>query len=276
MSLITLTTDFGTKDHSVSAVKGSILQQLPEAKIVDITHEIEPFHIHQCAYIIKNAYKFFPKKTVHIIGVEGELTPENKHIVVEVDGHFFVGADNGFLSLILKEIKPTLIYEIHIPNSSNSFFAEVDVFSKVACHLQRKGALSLVGKPIDNVKIFTDLEPIKKTDDLFVCNVIYIDNYGNVVLNVTEKYFKDFSKGRKFTINARGIEFKKIYKSYSDSINFNLDKNRREEDGKHLALFNSSGYLELSIYKSNPKTYGAANSLFGLKYRDTISITFEN
>jgi len=275
MSLITLITDFGTKDHSVAAIKGTILGEIPKVNVVDITHEISPFHIQECAYILKNAYNFFPKNSIHIIGVEGELTPENKHIVVKLDSHYFIGADNGVLSLILKEYQPSLIYEITLPTNSNTSFAEVDVFAKVACHIYRDGALSLVGKPIDKIKTFQSLEPVQKTDNKIICNVIYIDNYGNVILNVTKSFFEEFSKGRSFVINARGIEFTKIYRSYSDAINFDLQGAKREEDGKHLALFNSSGYLELSVYKSNPKTYGAANSLFGLKYRDAISITFD-
>ena len=79
---------------------------------------------------------------------------------------------------------------------------------------------------------------------------------------------------RSFTINARNIKFNKIYNSYSDAISFDKEKRYREEDGKKIALFNSSGFLELSIYKSNPKTSGGANTLFGLNYGDTISIVF--
>ena len=81
MSLITLTTDFGTKDHFVGAVKGAIYSELPDAKIVDITHHISPFNITETAYILKNSYKSFPDKSIHIVGVDSELSTENKHIV---------------------------------------------------------------------------------------------------------------------------------------------------------------------------------------------------
>jgi S-adenosylmethionine hydrolase len=114
MSLITLTTDFGTKDHFVGAVKGAIYTELADAKIVDITHEISPFNITETAYILKNSYKSFPKGTIHIVGVDSELSENNKHIALELDGHFFVCPDNGLISMITSEIKPTKIVEINI------------------------------------------------------------------------------------------------------------------------------------------------------------------
>ena len=105
-------------------------------------------------------------------------------------------------------------------------------------------------------------------------SVIYIDNYGNVITNITEKLFKEISKTRPFTINARNVKFSKIHKNYSDAIDFSLEKKDREEDGKKFALFNNLGYLQLSIYRSNPQTVGSASTLFGLNYRDVVSVYF--
>ena len=95
MPIITLTTDFGTKDHFVGAVKGAIYSELPNAKIVDITHQISPFNITETAYILKNSYKSFPDGTIHIIGVDSELSSTNKHIALALDNHYFVCPDNG-------------------------------------------------------------------------------------------------------------------------------------------------------------------------------------
>ena len=89
MSLITLTTDFGTKDHFVGAVKGAIYSELPDAKIVDITHQVSPFNITETAYILKNSYKSFPDKSIHIIGVDSELSSENKHIALVIRQSLF-------------------------------------------------------------------------------------------------------------------------------------------------------------------------------------------
>jgi len=109
MSIITLTTDFGTKDHFVGSVKGTIYNELPDAKIVDISHHISPFNITETAYILKNAYKSFPDGSIHIIGVDSELNDENKHIALKLDNHYFICANNGVISLLANEIKPEKI-----------------------------------------------------------------------------------------------------------------------------------------------------------------------
>ena len=193
MAIITLTTDFGEKDHFVGAVKGAIYTEMEDAKIVDISHSISPFHLHEAAYIIQNAYKSFPPGSIHVIGVDSELNP--------------------------------------VVNNKES---------------------QIIG------------------------NVIYIDNYGNVISNITKKLFDTVGKGREFLINARSEKFRQIHTHYSDAINFAQPPEKREEDGKRLALWNSSQYLELAIYKSNPTSVGGASSLFGLEFRDTITVNFNS
>ena len=101
MSIITLTTDFGHKDYFVSVIKAALLQEVPNATVLDISHEISPFNHTEAAYILKNAYANFPKGSIHIVGVDSELSPENKHVVLAFDGHFFIGANNGIFALIL-------------------------------------------------------------------------------------------------------------------------------------------------------------------------------
>ncbi len=276
MPIITLTTDFGIKDHFVSAVKGAIYSELPEANVVDISHEISPFHITEAAYIIQNAYKSFPKGSIHIVGIDSEMHAENKHIAVKLDDHYFICANNGLICLITSQFNPEKIVEINIHDAIVSNFPVLDVFVTVACHIARGGTLEVIGKPISEIKTIKGITPIVNVGDKqIVGSIIYIDNYGNLVTNVTRKLFEDVGKGRKFKITARTAVFQKVYNRYSDAINFEIEKSRREEDGKKLAIFNSSGYLELAIYKSNPKTVGGASSLFGLYYRDTVSITFE-
>ena len=104
--------------------------------------------------------------------------------------------------------------------------------------------------------------------------VIYIDNYGNVVINIQRQLFQEVAKGRQPVIAVRKFRIKNIYERYSDAINFDVPKDRREEAGKELAIWNSSGFLELAIYKSNPTSVGSASSLFGLEYRDSITVSF--
>lgn len=275
MHIITLTTDFGYKDPYVGAIKGAIYSQLEDAHVVDISHEVSPFHLAEAAYIIKNAYANFPKDSIHIIGVDAELTPETKHLAVRLNGQYFICADNGIISMLTLEQRVEKIVEINIHDRINSNFTVLDAFINVACHIARGGTLEVIGKPIEEIKELTGMRPTTIVEKKqIIGNVVYIDNYGNVITNISKKLFDEFGKGRTFTIHARSETFNKIHKSYSDAIKFDTPKNKRQEDGKSIALWNASMHLELAVYKSNQQTVGSASSLFGLEYRDTISITF--
>ena len=276
MTFVTLTTDFGHKDYSIAVIKAALLSQIPEVNIIDISHQISPYNHSETAYILKNSYAAFPKGSIHIIGVESEFTPENIHLAMEFDGHFFIGADNGIFSLIKEELKSTKIVAINIHKSVITSFPVLDVFINVAAHISRDGELEVIGSPINEICELTNIKPvINPEENKILGSVIYIDNYGNVVTNITEKLFKKIGKTRNFMISARTLKFRKIHNSYGGSIDFSLPKEKREEDGKKVALFNSAGHLELAVYKSNPFTVGSASSLFGLNYRDPITIEFD-
>ena len=276
MPIITLTTDFGEKDHFAGAVKGAIYSELENVRIVDISHSVSPFHIAEAAYIIQNAYRNFPKGTIHIIGIDSELNPENKHIALLLDGHYFVCANNGIISMLTSEIRPEKVVEINIHDRIESNFPVLDVFVKVACHIARGGTLEVIGKSITEIKQLTGIQPVMNPEGTqIVGNVIYIDNYGNVICNISKELFQKVGKGRDFKITARTANFSKVHTHYSEAINFELTSDKREEDGKKLALWNASGYLELAIYKSNPSTVGSASTLFGLAYRDSITVNFQ-
>lgn len=276
MSIITLTTDFGNKDFFVASVKGAILSGVKNALIIDISHEIQPYNHSEAAYVLKNAYKTFPKGTIHIIGVESELTPENRHIAMLFEGHYFIGSDNGIFSMIKDDLKAEKIVEINIHENESPSFYILDAFVKVASHLSRMGKLEVIGKTIKTIKQITNINPVvNNKENQILGSVIYIDNYGNVVTNINRKFFNEIGKSRDYKIFARTVKFENIYDSYTDAIDFSSPKEKREEDGKKIAIFNSANHLELGIYKSNPKTYGSAASLFGLDYRDPITVKFE-
>ena len=276
MTFVTLTTDFGHKDYSIAVIKAALLSQIPGVNIIDISHQISPYNHSETAYILKNSYAAFPNGSIHIIGVESEFTPENIHLAMEFDGHFFIGADNGIFSLIKEELKSNKIVAINIHKSVITSFPVLDVFINVAAHISREGALEVIGSPVNEIRQLTNIKPVINPErNKILGSVIYIDNYGNVVTNITEKLFNKIGKTRNFMILARTLKFRKIHNSYGGSIDFSLPKEKREEDGKKLALFNSAGHLELAVYKSNPLTVGSASSLFGLNYRDPITIEFD-
>ncbi|MGI9548270.1 MAG: SAM hydrolase/SAM-dependent halogenase family protein [Flavobacteriaceae bacterium] len=275
MAIITLTTDFGHKDHFVGAIKGTVYQELSDAKIVDISHSISPFNIQECAYILKNSYKAFPPGTIHIVGVDAEPTVENKHIAVYVDGHYFITANNGVISLITTEIKPEKVVEVDIRNPAQGSFPVLDVFVQVACHIARGGKLEVVGKEFNELKELKEFTPrMINSGKTIVGNVIYIDNYGNVITNIQKSLFEAYRNGRNFEILARNKKITAIHNKYSDIIDYTQEKGKRKGPGDLLALFNSSDYIELAIYKSDLNTVGSASTLLGLDYRDTITINF--
>ena len=276
MPIITLTTDFGTKDHFVGAVKGSIYNELRDVKIVDVSHQISPFSINEAAYILKNAYQNYPEGTIHIIGVDSEISVENKPIAIQLEKQFFICCDNGILSMITNEINPEKMVEITIPESNEAKVPILDIFVKVACHVARGGMLEVIGKKIKDIKKLYEIQPLINTEqNQIVGTVIYIDNFGNVVSNITKNVFNTVGKGRDFEIIARNYSFKEIYKKYNEIVDFTVTTDKRQDDGKRLAIFNSANYLEISLYRSNLNTVGGASSLLGLKYRDNITVRFK-
>ena len=276
MPIVTLITDFGNKDYAVAAVKGALVSTIQNSQIIDISHQIEPYNVTQAAYVLKNAYKTFPKGSIHIVGVESEKTPENNHLAMFFDGHYFIGADNGVFSIIKGVFKAEKIVTINIYDQDAIVFPVLDTFVKVAAHLSRSGALEVIGKPANHIKELVELRPvINPTGDQVVGSVIYVDNYGNVITNITRKLFNEIGKSRGFTIFARNVKFKEVFETYSEAIDFNIPKEKRDEDGKKIALFNDADHLELAIYKSNPQSVGSAYSLFGLEYRDSVTVKFE-
>ena len=281
MSIITLTTDYGLKDHFVGALKGKILSEFSEVKIVDISHNIDPFNTVEASYMIGAAYMSFPKGTVHLIGVDSELNKENRHIAIQWNDHFFICADNGILSMLTQKIVPQKMVAINIHDRLTVEATDLDVFVKVACHLAKGGLLNVIGKEIDSIKQVTELQAIVAADKNSIKGyVIYIDHFGNVVTNITKKLFLDLAKGRPYEIvlNERGKQkvkgnIKNIWPKYSDIANVSNYPVKNYE-GDKLAIFNEAGFLEIAIFRSNPASVGSANSLLGLNYRDVVNIVF--
>lgn len=275
MAIITLTTDFGEKDHFAGAIKGAVYSELEEIRIVDISHSVSPFNISEAAYIIQNAYSSFPKGTIHIIGIDSELSPENKHIAVKLDDHYFICANNGIMSMICAEISPQKIVEINIHDKVETNFPVLDIFVTVACHIARGGTLEVIGKVINTIKPIKNLIPfVNDEKNQIIGSVIYIDNYGNVVTNIKRKFFETIQKTRAYEVSARNHKFEKIHHKFSDIINFEIEEAKRHDEGRGLVVFNSSGYLEIAVYKSNCNTVGGASTLMGLKTMDTVTVNF--
>jgi len=281
MSIITLTTDYGLKDHFVGALKGKLLSEYSEVQIVDISHDIDPFNTLEASYILGASYKSFPKGSVHLIGVDSERNKENQHIAILWNDHYFICADNGILGMLTQKIVPQKIVAINIHDRLEVDATDLDVFVKVACHLAKGGSLNVIGKEINEIKHVTELQATVSADKKTIKGyVVYIDHFGNVVTNISKQFFLDVAKGRPYEIpmiqrrnQKKSSPIKNIWPKYSDIANASSYTIKNYE-GDKLAIFNEAGFLEIAIFRSNPMSVGSASSLLGIGFRDVITIEF--
>jgi S-adenosyl-L-methionine hydrolase (adenosine-forming) len=248
LALLTLTSDIGHQDYLVGAVKAQLLQINPGFTIVDISHSISPFNYPQAAYICRNAIKSFPEFSYHIILVNlFEKKPEQLLLAFH-NSQYLLCADNGLLNMIL-EGKPEMVIGIPLDKTAikNTLYC-ADIMGKTVNQL-------IQGEPIQNIGVAdvayrekNHLRPLLD-NNWIEGQIIFIDNFENVIVNITREQFEEQRKGRSFRIVFKRDEvIDRVSESYAD-VN----------EGEKLALFNSAGYLEIAINKGN------AAGLFGLK-----------
>jgi S-adenosylmethionine hydrolase len=256
MPIITLTSDWGLKDHYLAVVKGSIYTLLPNATIIDISHQIPKFDIAQASYVLKNSFIYFPKGSIHIVGINTVASIDTPHIGVFYDGHYFFGADNGIFALMF-DSKPDKIIELEINQDSDYFtFSTKDIFVNAACHIANGGKFEDLGVPKDELNEKILLKPIIDENSIKGM-IIYVDVYENVITNISEQQFRSVQKGRDFQIEIRRNQINRLCKSYNDV-----------PEGEMLALFGSNGLLQIAL------NFDKAKSLLGLDLNETIKITF--
>ncbi|MFN4234950.1 MAG: S-adenosyl-l-methionine hydroxide adenosyltransferase family protein [Bacteroidia bacterium] len=266
MAVITLTTDFGLKDHHLAMVKGAIINMAPHATIIDISHQIEAHDTQSASFILKNAFHAFPKGSIHIIGINTEPSDENLFTCVKYQGHYFISTDNGIFSLIMDENQPEVIVEIIPENIHQLSFICKDVFVPAAIKLLNgKGIESLGPKrnqvqKLINMKAYADQIGIRG-------NIIYIDNYENAISNISKELFEQHFSNTHFEIQLKPSKrFSELYKDSEYTLNKISFFYNEVDKGEILARFNSSGLLEIAINKGN------ASSLLNLKTGDVIRI----
>jgi len=258
MPIITLTTDLGIKDHYVGVLKGTILKSCEDVTIVDITHQIPTYDILKAAFTIKNCFSEFPKGTIHIIGVNPEINSTTLFLAVEYEGQFFIAADNGVFSLIFDQ-QPERVFELNIgTNPDDLTFPTKDIFAKAACHLANDGTLEMIGKKTNDWLERSFFRALS-VGNIIKGMAIQIDHYGNIITNIEEPFFKAFAQGRNFAIEFHkgDYDITSISKFYSDV-----------PEGEKLALFSSSGLLEIAMNKGN------ASKLLGIRESDIVRVEF--
>jgi S-adenosylmethionine hydrolase len=254
-SIITLTTDFGSKDHYAGAMKGVILSINPRVTIADITHEIPPHDVFKAAFTLRNFYRYYPRRTIHVAIVDPGVGGRRRAIALEADGHIFVGPDNGVFTFIYRESKPSRVHEIrsakHTLSDISLTFHGRDIFAPVAAHLSLGVSVEDLGKPLRKPKQLPLKEPSLRREEI-IGEVIYIDSFGNLVTNIPARLVKPESRIRIGEWIIRGLST-----SYSDV-----------PKGKPLAIVGSSGFLELSLNQ------GRASDV--VKVRDGVRVTMRS
>ncbi|MHB1178354.1 MAG: SAM hydrolase/SAM-dependent halogenase family protein [Daejeonella sp.] len=258
MAIITLTTDLGYKDFYQAALKGSILSQLPNANIVDISHDISAFNIPQAAFILRNAFHYFPKRTVHLIGIDSVFNEKTRYLALKYREHYFVGSDNGIFSLLFED-EPSEIVELNIMQDLKYLhFPLSDIFPKAASHLAKGGKLSDIGIAVAGVEDKMTIQPVIERD-IIRGSVIYIDSFQNIITNITKELFTKVQMNRDFT-----LFFKR-----NESISHLSWHYNEVPEGEKLCLFGISNHLEIAINKGN------ASGLLGLHLGDIVRIEFQ-
>lgn len=259
MNIITLTTDWGKANHYAGAVKGALLRRIPGALIIDISHDIDCFDIMQASFVLRNACNDFPPGTIHIIGINTEAGIDTPHIVVKHNEQYFIGADNGIFTLLI-DAEPQIAVELDIIQETDYFtFSERDVFVKVAAMIASGESITKIGTAYQALNERIAFKPVVYPDKI-TGKVIFIDNYENVFINIDKKLFNTIGRNRSFEIGLRlpGEVINELHQSYSDVV-----------PGERLALFGSTGYLEIAINQ------GKAASLLGLNLNDTVAVVFD-
>lgn len=256
MAIITFLSDFGENDHYVAAVKAKILGTNPNITIVDISHNIASCDLAHGAFVLKSVYKDFPEGTVHIIGVDSIGRVGDKYFAAELDNHFFIGADNGFIGLI-SDKSPRVQVDINSIKPIETTFPAKEIFAPAATKLASNTALQDLGQPLAELKKMLGRH-LKANKSLISGHIIRVDNYGNLISNIEKTAFDILSKGKTYNITFGRENARRV----NTSIN-------QVEAGDIFVIFNELGFLEVGINQ------GRASDLLGLAYDSPIMIKFD-
>jgi hypothetical protein len=236
--ILTLTTDFGLADHYVGVMKGVILNICPGARIVDISQEVTPFEIAEGAYTVAQAYRYFPKKTVHVVVVDPGVGTARRPILMEAAGQYFVAPDNGVLAMVYAREK----HKIRLISNEKLFRKPVsqtfhgrDIFAPVAAHVARGVTPARVGKLIDDYLRPSFEKPQRTGKRTWTGRILKIDRFGNIVTNFHVDAFPNLERAS-FAMVLGPREIGVLARNYAEC-----------GPGELFLIVGSSGFLEISL-----------------------------
>jgi len=241
--VITLLTDFGTKDHYVASMKGVILKINPRCRLIDITHQVTPHDIQEGAFVLFNAYSYFPTGTIHLAVVDPGVGGLRKPVLLLTENYYFVGPDNGLFTMIAQKerVKQIIVLDkqkYHLSEISATFHGR-DVFAPVAAHLSSGIKPMAFGHKIDSLEGLGFERPVIKEGRL-MGEILHVDTFGNLVSNIDEGRLSQLIQGRSFVIRAGRKTIDSLKRGYWEG-----------KKGELIALFGSGGFLEISVREGN-------------------------
>jgi S-adenosylmethionine hydrolase len=240
--LITLTTDFGTSDYFVGAMKGVIASLAPSARVVDITHEITPYNILEGAFVLSKAALYFPKGTIHVVVVDPGVGSERRALLAEAGGQYFVAPDNGVLSMILArgphKVRAISNAKLALKAVSRTFHGR-DIFAPAAAHLARGVKPAQFGKRIDDHVQIDGIEPEELAQNMWRGTILKADRFGNLITNFHIDEFYAV-KTNPFTMRAGRVKIRRLALTFADA-----------ERGELAVVEGSSGYLEITANQAS-------------------------
>ncbi len=257
-SIITLTTDFDLCDGYVGVMKGVIAGINPSARVIDISHKIEAHDAFQAACVINSSYAYFPSGTIHVVVVDPGVGSGRKIICLKTKDYLFLAPDNGVLSFIIEKeetasVREVTNRELFLKEISNTFHGR-DIFAPVAAHLSKGHEFKGLGGRIVKTNKIDLPKPIRSPDGELTAEIIYVDSFGNLVTNINREVVDSMNVGAdRLSITMGRRRINGICNSYTDV-----------GDNEALAIFGSSGYLELSINR------GRAGDVLKLKKGDKL------
>ena len=252
MKILSLTSDFGSKDFYLASFKGELYSEIEGLSIIDISHHTPAFDIQAAAYNLKNAWPKFPDQSLHIFRVGESTQKEGRYLCFNHYNHFFILPDNGVLTLLFAKL-PSKIIALQQENKSQS---KSLFLARAASHVFSAYEIENLGDETTNFEERIVQQPILSKN--YIRGVVQqVDRYGNVITNVTKELFTSQIEDKEFEISTRTERFTKIVPSYASV-----------SPGSKMATFNSAGFVQLSI------NHGNASELFGLSIGDTIQIDF--
>lgn len=256
MPVVTLTSDFGQKDYYLPLIKGAILSQDEQLRLVDITHQIATYDIVQAAFIFSNAWHSFPKGTIHLLSVNDYYQAQCRYVAIQHDGHYFIGPDNGLFTLIFPDLTING-YVLSLPEEEP--FSLRQIYARAVGHIASGRPMDKIGEPAGSLLQRITFQPVVQPSTIRG-SVIHVDRFDNAILNIRRPLFEQVGQGRPFQLHfKRHDPISTLCRHYHDV-----------PIGEILCLFNEAGYLVIAI------NMGRAAGLLGLKVEESVQIDFSN